>query len=49
MNRRSDARPPNRLTEGANANTLIMTTISLFSIAERSKVGMDGLSKIDFH
>ena len=48
-NRCSDAGPPNHLTKGANANAPIMTTVSLFSIAERSKVGMDGPSKIDFH
>ncbi len=48
-NRRSDAGPPNCLTKGVNANAPIMMTVSLFSIAEWSKVGMDGPSKIDFH
>ncbi len=48
-NRCSDAGPPNRLTEGANANAPITTTVSLSLIAEWSKVGMDGPSKINLH
>ena len=48
-NRCSDARPLNHLTEGVKANALIRMTVSLFLIAEWSKVGMDGPSKIDFH
>ncbi len=42
VNRCSDARPPNRLTEGANADALIRMTILLSLIAKRFKVGMDG-------
>ncbi len=48
-NRCSDAGPPNRLTEGAKANALITKTVSLLLIAEWSKVGMDGPSKIKLH
>ncbi len=49
MNRRSNAGPLNRLTEGAKANALITTTVSLFLIAEWSKVGIDRPSEINFH
>ncbi len=48
-NRHSDASPPNRLTEGVNADTPIRMTVSLSLIAKRFEERMNRPFKINIY